>query len=38
MQALERAIPFRVTDGMGKIEFVPKVGQAILSSFSVNPR
>jgi beta-galactosidase len=38
MQALERAIPFRVTDGKGKIEFVPKAGEAILSSFSVNPR
>jgi beta-galactosidase len=38
MKALERVIPFHVTDGKGRIEFVPKAGEAILSSFSVSPR
>lgn len=38
MKAVERTIPMRVTGGKGKFEFVPKAGEAILSSFSVNPR
>jgi beta-galactosidase len=36
--ALERTVPLRVTDGKATIEFVPRTGEAILSSFSLDPR
>lgn len=38
MQALERKVPLRVSGGKARIDFVPKAGEAILSSFSVDPR
>jgi beta-galactosidase len=38
MKAFERTVPLHVSDGKGRIEFVPKAGEAILSSFSVSPR
>jgi beta-galactosidase len=38
MRALERKVPLRVSGGKARIDFVPKAGAAILSSFSVDPR
>jgi beta-galactosidase len=38
MKAFERTVPMHVSDGKGRIEFVPKGGEAILSSLSVAPR
>ena len=38
IKALERSVPLHVTDGKARIEFVPKAGEAILSSFTINPR
>ncbi|MFC5460584.1 glycoside hydrolase family 2 TIM barrel-domain containing protein [Massilia niabensis] len=38
MKALERTVPLRVNDGKAMIEFIPKTGVAILSSFSIDPR
>jgi beta-galactosidase len=38
MRALERKVPLRVSGGKARIEFVPKTGDAILSSFSIDPR
>jgi beta-galactosidase len=38
MTAVERKVPFRVTDGTGRFGFMPKAGEAILSSFSITPR
>ncbi|WP_026354763.1 glycoside hydrolase family 2 [Massilia niastensis] len=38
LKAVERSVSLRVTDGKGKFAFVPKAGEAILSSFSVHPR
>jgi beta-galactosidase len=37
MKAFERTVTLHVGDGKGRIEFVPKAGEAILSSFSVRP-
>jgi beta-galactosidase len=37
MKAFERTVTLQVVDGKGRIEFVPKAGEAILSSFSVRP-
>ena len=38
LAALERTLPLRVSGGKARIDFVPKAGEAILSSFSVTPR
>jgi beta-galactosidase len=38
LKAFERTVALHVSDGKGRIEFVPKAGEAILSSFSVSPR
>jgi beta-galactosidase len=38
LKALERTVPMRVSGGRALIEFVPKAGAAILSSFSIDPR
>jgi beta-galactosidase len=38
LKALERSVPVRVTGGKALIEFIPKTGEAILSSFSIDPR
>jgi len=38
MKAYERTVLLHVSDGKGRIAFVPKAGEAILSSFSVSPR
>lgn len=38
LKALERSVPVRVTGGKAVIEFVPKTGEAILSSLSIDPR
>jgi beta-galactosidase len=38
MKAVERTVTLRVVDGKGRIEFAPKAGEAVLSSFSVSPR
>jgi beta-galactosidase len=38
MRALERTVPLHVEGGKARIEFIPKAGAAILSSFSVRPR
>jgi beta-galactosidase len=38
MRALERTVPLRVSGGKARVEFLPKAGAAILSSFSVQPR
>jgi beta-galactosidase len=37
MKAVERTVPLHVSDGKGRVEFVPKAGEAILSSFSITP-
>jgi beta-galactosidase len=37
MKALERTVPLHVSGGKGRIEFIPKAGEAILSSFSITP-
>jgi beta-galactosidase len=37
LTALERTVPLHVGDGKARIEFLPKAGEAILSSFSVRP-
>jgi hypothetical protein len=31
-------VPLRVSGGKARIDFVPKAGAAILSSFSIDPR
>jgi beta-galactosidase len=38
LKAYERVVSMRVTDGKGKIAFLPKNGDAILSSLTVTPR
>jgi beta-galactosidase len=38
LKAFERTVVLHVSDGKGRIEFIPKAGEAILSSFSVTPR
>lgn len=38
MKALERSVPLHVADGKARIEFFPKTGEAILSSFTISPR
>jgi beta-galactosidase len=38
MRALERKVPLRVSGGKARIDFIPKAGAAILSSFSIDPR
>lgn len=38
LKAVERSVPLRVSGGKALIEFVPKAGAAILSSFSIDPR
>lgn len=38
MRALERSVPLRVSGGQARIDFIPKAGTAILSSFSIDPR
>jgi beta-galactosidase len=38
LTALERTVPLRVSGGKARIEFFPKAGDAILSSFSIHPR
>ncbi|MEX5748041.1 glycoside hydrolase family 2 TIM barrel-domain containing protein [Massilia sp. X63] len=38
LTALERTVPLRVSGGKARIDFEPKAGEAILSSFSVTPR
>jgi beta-galactosidase len=38
MRALEHKVPLRVSGGKARIDFIPKAGAAILSSFSVDPR
>jgi hypothetical protein len=38
MKAVERTVTLRVSDGKGRIEFAPKAGEAILSSFNISPR
>lgn len=37
MKAFERTVPLHVSGGKGKVEFIPKSGDAILSSFSIMP-
>jgi beta-galactosidase len=37
MKAFERTVSLHVSDGKGRIEFVPKAGEAILSSFTITP-
>lgn len=38
MKAVERSVTLRVEDGQAKIEFVPRAGEAILSSLTIKPR
>ncbi len=38
LTAYERVVPMRVIDGIGRIGFVPKAGEAILSSLGIAPR
>lgn len=38
LKGLERTVPLHVSDGKARVEFLPKAGDAILSSLSVRPR
>lgn len=38
MTAVERSVRLHVADGKARIAFVPKTGEAILSSFTITPR